>query len=72
MTADMAGPTHSGPKVMQQMRVRRLTPMECERLQTVPDGFTNHVSDSQRYKMLGNGFTCDVIAYILNHCELWR
>jgi site-specific DNA-cytosine methylase len=44
---------------------RRLTPIECERLQTVPDNYTNHVSNSQRYKMLGNGFTVDVIAHIL-------
>jgi len=50
-------------------RIRRLTPLECERLQTVPDNYTNHVSDSQRYKMLGNGFTVDVIAYILNHIK---
>lgn len=46
--------------------IRRLTPIECERLQTVPDNYTNHVSDTQRYKMLGNGWTIDVIAYILN------
>jgi DNA (cytosine-5)-methyltransferase 3A len=45
-------------------RIRRLTPTECERLQTVPDGYTNHVSDTQRYKMLGNGWTVDVIAHI--------
>ena len=43
---------------------RKLTPMECERLQTVPDGYTNCVSNSQRYKMLGNGWTIDVIAHI--------
>ena len=48
-------------------RIRRLTPTECERLQTVKDGYTNHVSDSQRYKMLGNGWTVDVIAYIFSH-----
>lgn len=45
--------------------VRKLTPTECERLQTVPDGYTSAVSDSQRYKMLGNGWTVDVIAHIL-------
>lgn len=45
-------------------RIRRLTPVEVERLQTVPDGYTNHVSDTQRYRMLGNGWTVDVIAYI--------
>jgi len=43
---------------------RKLTPLECERLQTVPDNYTNHVSNSQRYKMLGNGWTVDVIAHI--------
>ena len=41
---------------------RKLTPLECERLQTVPEGYTDHVSNTQRYKMLGNGFTIDVIA----------
>lgn len=44
--------------------VRKLTPTECERLQTVPSGYSAHVSNTQRYKMLGNGFTVDVIAHI--------
>lgn len=44
---------------------RKLTPLECERLQTVPDNYTEHVSNTQRYKMLGNGWTVDVIAHIL-------
>lgn len=44
--------------------IRKLTPIECERLQTVPDNYTNHVSNTQRYKMLGNGWTVDVIAHI--------
>jgi len=48
-------------------RIRRLTPIECERLQTVKDNYTNHVSDSQRYKMLGNGWTIDVISYIFGY-----
>ena len=43
---------------------RKLTPIECERLQTVPDNYTNHVSNTQRYKMLGNGWTVDVISHI--------
>jgi len=47
--------------------IRRLTPVECERLQTVKDNYTNHVSDSQRYKMLGNGWTIDVIAHIFKY-----
>lgn len=45
---------------------RKLTPLECERLQTVPEGYTNHVSNTQRYKMLGNGWTVDVVAHIFN------
>ena len=43
---------------------RKLTPTECERLQTVPDGYTDIVSNSQRYKMLGNGWTIEVISHI--------
>jgi len=50
-------------------RIRRLTPTECERLQTMDDGYTAHVSDSQRYKMIGNGWTIDVIAHILNYIK---
>jgi len=55
---------------------RKLTPLECERLQTVNDNYTKfgnfngvvkQVSDSQRYKMLGNGFTVDVIKHILTN-----
>jgi len=45
---------------------RKLTPKECERLQTVPDGYTDHVSNTQRYRMLGNGWTVDVIKHIFD------
>lgn len=45
--------------------IRKLTPVECERLQTLPDNYTAGVSNTQRYKMLGNGWTVDVIAHIL-------
>ena len=45
---------------------RKLTPLECERLQTMPDNYTNHVSKTQRYKMIGNGWTIDVMALILS------
>ena len=45
--------------------IRKLSPVECERLQTLPDNYTAGVSDSQRYKQLGNGWTVDVIAHIL-------
>jgi len=47
------------------MSWRKLTPTECERLQTVPDGYTDHVSNTQRYKMLGNGWTVEVIKHIM-------
>jgi site-specific DNA-cytosine methylase len=50
--------------IKKELTWRKLTPIECERLQTVPDNYTNHVSNSQRYKMLGNGWTVDVIAHI--------
>jgi site-specific DNA-cytosine methylase len=49
------------------MYYRKLTPIECERLQTVPDNYTQGVSNTQRYKMLGNGWTVDVIAHILKN-----
>ena len=48
---------------------RRLTPLECERLQTVPDNYTAGVSNTQRYKMLGNGWTVDVITHILKEIK---
>ena len=47
-------------------RIRKLTPLECERLQTLPDGYTDCISDSQRYKCIGNGWTVDVIAHIFS------
>ena len=49
---------------------RKLTPLECERLQTVPDNYTNHVSNTQRYKMLGNGWTIEVIKHIFKNMEI--
>lgn len=48
---------------------RKLTPIECERLQTLPDNYTEGVSDSQRYKMLGNGWTIDVIVEFFKHLK---
>ena len=45
--------------------IRKLTPMECERLQTLPDGYTSAVSATQRYRGLGNGWTAEVIIHIL-------
>lgn len=45
--------------------IRKLTPVECERLQTLPDGYTAGASDAKRYKALGNGWTVEVITHIL-------
>ena len=52
-----------------ELHWRKLTCLECERLQTVPDNYTNHVSNTQRYKMLGNGWTVEVIKHILQNME---
>lgn len=49
--------------------IRKLTVSECKRLQTVPEWYEFPVSDSQAYKMLGNGWTCEVIAHILKSLE---
>ena len=51
---------------------RKLTPLECERLQTVPDNYTDHVSNTQRYKMLGNGWTVEVIKHIFKNMDYER
>jgi len=48
---------------------RKLTPLECERLQTVPDNYTEGVSNTQRYKMLGNGWTIEVIKHIFRNIK---
>ena len=50
-----------------ELHWRKLTPLECERLQTVPDNYTEGVSNTQRYKMLGNGWTVEVIKHILGY-----
>ena len=52
--------------IKQDNLVHKLTPIECERLQTLPDNYTDGVSNSQRYKMIGNGWTVDVIAHIFS------
>ena len=54
-------------KVYQDNRVRRLTPLEYERLQTLPDYYTDCVADSRRYTAIGNGWTVDVISHILKN-----
>jgi|21_taG_2_1085346.scaffolds.fasta_scaffold03880_1 DNA-cytosine methyltransferase len=52
-----------------ELHWRKLTPLECERLQTVPDNYTDHVSNTQRYKMLGNGWTVEVIKHIFENMD---
>ena len=55
-----------------ELHWRKLTPLECERLQTVPDNYTDHVSNTQRYKMLGNGWTVEVIKHIFKNMDYER
>ena len=68
LTREFASRTNVGDE--QEVYWRKLTPIECERLQTVPDNYTNHVSNTQRYKMLGNGWTIEVICHILNNMQI--
>lgn len=56
-------------KIYQDKRVRKLMPIEYERLQTLPDNYTDCVSDSRRYSAIGNGWTVDVIAHILKNLK---
>jgi len=61
---------HREPKVAQKnLTWRKLTPLECERLQTVPDNYTEGVSNTQRYRMLGNGWCVAVIEHIYQNME---
>ena len=55
--------------INQNGTIRRLTPIEFERLQTLPDNYTEDVSDTQRYKMLGNGWTVDIVAHIFKNLK---
>lgn len=52
-------------KILDGKKIRKLTPLECERLQKIPDNYTSSCSDAQRYKMVGNAFTVDVISHFL-------
>lgn len=56
-------------KVFQDGRCRKLMPIEYERLQTLPDNYTDGVSDSRRYTAIGNGWTVDVIAHIFTYLK---
>ena len=68
-------PSHSKNRVdrnviMKQKRIRRLTPTECERLQGFPDGWTEGISDTQRYKCLGNAVTVNVVYEVARRLTL--
>lgn len=65
-----SGRGKTGVLLTDKKRIRRLTPIECERLQTVPDNYTAAASDTQRYRMLGNGWTVEVIKHILKNLEV--
>lgn len=70
-TLNAHGGGNTEPKVStNEMSYRKLTPLECERLQTVPDCYTEGVSNTQRYKMLGNGWTVEVIKHIFKNMEV--
>ena len=64
---DFSGEPHPQMRkqVIKREHWRMLTPVECERLQTLPDNYTAAVTNTQRYKALGNGWTVDVIAHLL-------
>lgn len=72
LLAQMSCKTH---KILDFQRIRRLTPIECCRLQTVPDDYfkdeagKNIISDTQQYRCLGNGWTIDVIAHIFSYLK---
>lgn len=61
---------NNGSKFEIKGYIRKLTPVECERLQTLPDNYTEGVSNAQRYKCLGNGWTVEVIKHILKEMEI--
>ena len=65
LTASFANRTN----VATDLHWRKLTPLECERLQTVDDNYTSGVSNTQRYKMLGNGWTIEVVSHILSNIK---
>ena len=72
-TLTTMGGGHREPKVaIDDTYWRKLTPVECSRLQTVPDNYTQGVSNTQKYKMLGNGWTVDVICHILSHLYFFK
>lgn len=71
-TLTTCGGGNTQKKVLDGGRARKLTPLEYERLQTLPDNYTDCVADSHRYNAIGNGWTVDVIAHILSGLKAVR
>jgi DNA-cytosine methyltransferase len=70
LSADGGGLAGGTTLVKQEDRIRKLTPIECERLQGLPDNYTEGVATTNRYKCLGNAFNVDVVAHILGRVKL--
>lgn len=68
-TLTTCGGGNTQKKVLENGKARKLTPLEYERLQTLPDNYTEGVADTWRYTTCGNGWTVDVIAHILKGIE---
>ena len=66
--AEYKSPTlgSSGVGLVQTGKIRKLTPIECERLQSLPDNYTDGIANTHRYKCLGNAFNAEVVRFILN------
>lgn len=69
-TLTTCGGGNTQKKVYQDGRCRKLTPIEYERLQTLPDGYTDGISDTSRYTAIGNGWTVDTIAHLLHNIKI--
>jgi len=61
--------SHKLNGIFENNKYRKLTPLECERLQTLPENYTEGISNTQRYKTIGNGWTVDVIAHIFSYIK---
>ena len=72
LTSSMGSGGNNVPVITQGGKIRKLTPIECERLQCMPDNWTNptgDISNSQRYKMCGNAFNVEVVAHIIKQLK---
>ena len=70
LSADGGGLAGGTTLIKEEARIRKLTPIECERLQGLPDNYTEGIAMTNRYKCLGNAFNVDVVAHILGRIKL--